>query len=154
MRRHSRHLLVPTWIKSCSWILLVLGIIELATLPNKLIENATVVYSIGDLKLTRPAQSAPMLAISTGWIVYASVAFALLWGKHQGRILGLVAGYLSIIIGVALVLIEPGFFLCLVFVLPLLQIPFVLAMHDLANTWCSHAEANLPTAQCRTPAPR
>jgi len=112
--------------------------LELALLPIHLIDNATVIQSVGGVSVKGSARSATMLTFSAGWIAYAWIAFTLLWGRREGRVLGLLAGYLSIIIGIGLTFVEPGLLLCMAFALPLLQIPFVIAMHDLAPAWHSH----------------
>ena len=135
MERHPRYLLLHTWIRFFSWAFLIVGAFAaLVSLSGVIFdfEGRLMLFGIryaGPLRDWLPAGMGIVFAFQG----YA--AFALLWGKSEGRELGLAAGYIG------LALCATGIFFAFqdgrlyVTFEPFLQVPFIVKLHGLKARW-------------------
>src|ERR1043166_8670004 len=101
MKRNSRYLLLPVWVRVFSWVFLVLGLFALPLVVFSASGDIAAHFSLFGFEYEGSMRHLAPLAMAGCLIFLGYVAFALLWGKKNGRTVGLAAGYL----GVALVLI-------------------------------------------------
>lgn len=96
MERSPRHLLLPGWLRFFAWLFLIFGVIEVGVLLGGMVVDASIdrfylnflgIKYQGPLRAWLPAA----LVLSLGAVAW--VSFTLLWGRKEGRILGLIACY-------------------------------------------------------------
>lgn len=135
MKRNPRYLLLPVWVRVFSWIFLVLGTFNLLALIQSAFVDYPTKISLFGFDYEGSNRHLKPIALHACLIFFGYAGFTLLWGKKEGIVIGLAAGY----IGIALVIIstilalsngEKNLHLEL-----LLQIPFVIALHRRQSSW-------------------
>jgi hypothetical protein len=135
MKRFTRYQRLPAWIRFFSWVFLIIGT------SAALLSAAGAVFNFeGRLILFGIQYAGPLrdwLAVTLGvtFAFLAYAAFALLWGRSEGRKVGLAAGYIGLCIcGIAVfsALSEDRIYIPIE---PFFQTPFIVVLHRLKARW-------------------
>jgi hypothetical protein len=135
MKRLPRYLLLPVWIRVFAWIFLVMGVPGAIVAVLGLIFNFTFPMFIFGLRSVGPLRSPVTFVIGATFALLAYAAFALLWGREDGRRAGLAAGYIGLVICAVVsfaTFASGGFYIPFE---PLLQVPFIWKLHKLKGRW-------------------
>lgn len=141
LKRNPRYLLLPAWIRVFSWIFLVLGLFTLPLFVFSVFDDVPANFSLFGIDYEGSMRRPTPIALAACFTFLGYAGFTLLWGKKEGRVVGLAAGYL----GVALVIIST-LIACLngrktIRLELILQIPYIVALHRRRNSW--NEEQNL-----------
>jgi hypothetical protein len=93
MKRSPRYLLRPVWIRAFAWFFLAVSAPGFVVTVFRLIFNFTFPVFIFGLRSVGPLRTPVTFVICATFALSAYAAFALLWGRKDGRQAGLAAGF-------------------------------------------------------------
>lgn len=135
MPRSARSSLLPLWIRVFSWLFLVIGVPGTLTALLGFIFNFTFPIFLFGLRSQGPLRAPVTIVLAAAFALVAYAAFALLWGRKDGRQAGLAAGYVGL--GICVAVAGASFSEGRIYIPlePLFQIPFLWKMHALKGRW-------------------
>lgn len=102
MERSPRYRLLPGWFRFFGWIYLIVGVVVAGVVFGGAVWNASVdggtYLDIFGQRYQGTLRAWPPLLMGAVAAFHSYVALSLLWGRRQGRVLGLIAcyGYLAL----------------------------------------------------------
>jgi len=126
---------LPAWIRFFSWVFLIIGAFAGMLSMSGAIVNFEGKFMLFGIRHAGPLRDWLPVTMGVAFLLLGYAGFALLWGRREGREVGLTAGYVGLGICAVAVLLALQDGRLYIPIEPLFQVPFIVTLHRLKARW-------------------